>query len=62
MQAVEGQNKIMAPVDENLQKKREAGNKRCLALDEKIKILDKNKKKKMSFKTIELGKLKLQTF
>ena len=56
MQAVEGQNKIMAPVDENLQKKREAGNKRCLTLDEKIKILDENKKKKMSCKNYRIGK------
>lgn len=42
------------PVDENLQKKREAGklNKRCLTLDEKIKILDENKKQKMSCRDI----------
>ena len=44
----------MAPVDENLQNRREAGklNKRCLTLDEKIKILDENKKKKMSCRDI----------
>ena len=50
---------IMAPVNV---KKREAGklNKRCLTLDEKIKILDDNKKKKMSCrdisKTYNIGK------
>ena len=52
----------MAPVDKKLQKKREAGklNKHCLTLDEKIKILDENKKKKMSCrvisKTYSIGK------
>ena len=42
---------IMAPVNE---KKREAGKlkKHCLTLDEKIKILDANKKKKMSRRDI----------
>ena len=50
---------IMAPVNE---KKREAGKlkKHCLTLDEKIKILDANKKKKMSCrdiaKTYKIGK------
>lgn len=49
----------MAPVNE---KKREAGKlkKHCLTLDEKIKILDANKKKKMSCrdiaKTYKIGK------
>ena len=44
----------MAPVDKKLQKKREAGklNKHCLTLDEKIKILDEKKKKKMSYRVI----------
>ena len=52
----------MAPVDKKIQKKREAGklNKHCLTLDEKIKILDENKKKKMSCrvisKTYSIGK------
>ena len=52
----------MAPVDKKLQKKREAGklNKHCLTLDEKIKILDEKKKKKMSYrvisKTYSIGK------
>ena len=52
----------MAPVDKKLQKKREAGklNKHCLTLDEKIKILDEKKKKKMNCrvisKTYSIGK------
>ena len=52
----------MAPVDEKQQKKREAGklSKHCLTLDEKIKILDANEKKKMSCreisKTYNIGK------
>ena len=54
--------KKMAPVDKKLQKKREAGklNKHCLTLDEKIKILDEKKKKKMNCrvisKTYSIGK------
>ena len=55
----------MAPVNE---KKHEAGKlkKHCLTLDEKIKILDANKKKKMScrdtLKRIKLERLKLQAY